>query len=958
MLSLIALSTLALPNLLECDRDLELGREVMQAAIEKARANVKLSFDGRDCGTGFFSPGENLTLTASNVPSGAMGLLELAPGGAQFNMRGATCEKLRLQVDLRRADRTPKIQIQAPSDSKSLLKVRMAYARGLGNVYLTGWCTLTPAVLGQMPASAQRATAPSPPSPPPPPPRFGTAPLVEAHRAGAPLVSPTVLRTGSVTADALGGDRCPRNVHCTLVVNLTLGLVRFKGPDGLEAGMYSYSSSGLVGPTIRVTPNTTLVVRLTNNAAKHATGAAGADLIPPRLPPHLAGTKDAANALAKASAAMADASPYSTNLHLHAIHASPNAPGDDYTARVPPGQTRTYIYRISPDHQGGTHFYHPHLHGTTATQLGGAALGALIIEEAPGQLPEEVQALDELPILVLTHVDMPRLVQAAMLQETTCIDTLTKTLTSLFAPPEDEEEEDDDDDDRLQASTQRMTTRSAAAAASEAAAEAAEVAAEAACRDEVWSLGPISGQPVSAVLVNGQLQPTIKMEAGTWYRARLIFSSLNAILLPQLPSPACETMLLAKDGLPLRAAPRKISHAVLGPGSRADLLLRCVAGRHSLFSAGSMNTTAFGADTEGRPRAWTDGPGVIQTPTLLTLIVGEGTEAHGTQPSAGDPAGSRVVADELRSRSRQLDTAANAVVGGACASLPTFAVARPCYLADLRNTPPAAVLNFGMGPQIEGALINGRAYGSPGLTPTFRAGSVVEVRLGGAEAHPFHSHVNVFQLQQTPLDTTNSGGYLEAGDWQDTLIAPRSPSLPEAETMTNSPPGWTRVRMQTDRYVGPQLLHCHNLEHSDRGQMMRTQIEGNEGDEWPGAQAVEPSCYRAGDSVPKPIILTPASSCSAKAESCDASRRSHLRGLVACSLARVWRAGVIASALEPPTDGLWLPNAIAALLLLAALCLAGLLGRHRSCFNVGTACERERRSLLRFSVVLERGYED
>ena len=105
---------------------------------------------------------------------------------------------------------------------------------------------------------------------------------------------------------------------------------------------------------------------------------------------------------------MADASPYH-QLHLQDTRL-PNAPGDDYTARVPPGQTRTYIYRISPDHQGGTHFYHPHLHGTTATQLGGAALGALIIEEAPGQLPEEVQALDE-PHLVLTHADMPRLVR-------------------------------------------------------------------------------------------------------------------------------------------------------------------------------------------------------------------------------------------------------------------------------------------------------------------------------------------------------------------------------------------------------------------------------------------------------------------------------------------------------------------------------------------------------------------
>ena len=237
---------LALPNLLECDRDLELGRgSCRQDQPCKCQALIRRQGLWH---AGFFSPGENLTLTASNVPSGAMGLLELAPGGAQFNMRGATCEKLRLQVDLRRADRTPKIQIQAPSDSKSLLKVRMAYARGLGNVYLTGWCTLTPAVLGQMPASAQRATAPSPPSPPPPPPRFGTAPLVEAHRAGAPLVSPTVLRTRSVTADALGGDRCPRNVHCTLVVNLV-----GDGSDGARAGVPSLQIAHLSplshGPT-------------------------------------------------------------------------------------------------------------------------------------------------------------------------------------------------------------------------------------------------------------------------------------------------------------------------------------------------------------------------------------------------------------------------------------------------------------------------------------------------------------------------------------------------------------------------------------------------------------------------------------------------------------------------------------------------------------------------------------
>ena len=42
---------------------------------------------------------------------------------------------------------------------------------------------------------------------------------------------------------------------------------------------------------------------------------------------------------------------------------------------------------------GGTYFYHPHLHGTTATHLTGGARSAH--RGAPGQLPPEVQAPDE-----------------------------------------------------------------------------------------------------------------------------------------------------------------------------------------------------------------------------------------------------------------------------------------------------------------------------------------------------------------------------------------------------------------------------------------------------------------------------------------------------------------------------------------------------------------------------------
>ena len=899
LLMLLITSVTTLPTMMECDRELKLGNEIMQAETEEAPSSVKLAFEGRPCGAGTFSPGETLTLSTANVPGGAMALVELGPG-AQFTAAPATCSKRRIQADFRQASSRPKIALRAPIDGRSPVSVRMAYSRGLANVYLTGWCTLTPMAPG---AAASPSPPPSPPAPPPPPPRHGNAPLVDMSAVGAPLASTPVLQ-------AEGSS--------TLVVNLTFGLVRYAGPNGLEAAMFSYSSPDapeaarrrLIGPTIRVAPNTTLVVHLTNAMQTASVSHGGAT-----------GSADAA-----ADAAIAGAGPYATNLHLHAIHGSPNAPSDDYSARLRPSETRTYRYTVSADHQGGTHFYHPHLHGNTAMQLGGAALGALIIDETPGQVPAEVAGLEELPPLVLSHVDMPRLMQAAMLQEAACVDALVKKLRQLRAAPSAADDGADDGADAAEA----MKAATAADA-------------EAACHDDVWALGPLRGVPSDSVLVNGQTQPTLSLVANRWYRVRLIFSSLNALLLPSLPSHACDLSLLAKDGLPLRIAPRQIAHAILGPGSRADLLIRCTAGRHSLSSRAGPNATAFGVDGSGRLRAWEGGPGVVQAPSLLTLVV-----QHEQQP-AGGPAGggaaataAGAAADELR-RARQLEVP-QPDAPAACAALPVFSPAAPCYLADLRKTPADTSLSFNMGPGMDGALINGRVYGTPGLTPTVRAGSVVELRLGGADQHPFHSHVNVFQLLDTPSDATRSGGYFRAGDWHDTLIAP-----PAAKPPKKLPSGWARVRMQADRYVGPQLLHCHNLEHSDRGQMMLTRVEGHEGDEWAGATSVAPTCHRAGGEVARPRILTP-SSCGRAPESleerCDASDgRGRLRRLAACA----WRGGVLQAALlvEPVDYMPQLLSGVAALGLAAPLlvCLMG--ARRRNPRGRGVlACESERRSLL------------
>ncbi len=103
----------------------------------------------------------------------------------------------------------------------------------------------------------------------------------------------------------------------------------------------------------------------------------------------------------------------STNLHTHGLHVypdiypqpatppyiNPNVPNlpplvfgdfvvDDPEYGIQPGQTRQYEYRIREDHPAGTYWYHPHLHGSSAMQVGSGMAGMLIIEGPIDEVPE------------------------------------------------------------------------------------------------------------------------------------------------------------------------------------------------------------------------------------------------------------------------------------------------------------------------------------------------------------------------------------------------------------------------------------------------------------------------------------------------------------------------------------------------------------------------------------------
>jgi len=112
--------------------------------------------------------------------------------------------------------------------------------------------------------------------------------------------------------------------------------------------------------------------------------------------------------------------PNSTNLHVHGLHVypdiypqpaappytSPNTTNppllygdfvvDDPDQGIQPGQERQYEYTIRDDHPPGTYWYHPHLHGSSAMQVGSGMAGALIIEGPIDDVPQIAAAVEKI----------------------------------------------------------------------------------------------------------------------------------------------------------------------------------------------------------------------------------------------------------------------------------------------------------------------------------------------------------------------------------------------------------------------------------------------------------------------------------------------------------------------------------------------------------------------------------
>ena len=188
-------------------------------------------------------------------------------------------------------------------------------------------------------------------------------------------------------------------------------------------------------------------------------------------------------------------------------------------------------------------------------------------------------------------------------------------------------------------------------------------------------------------------------------------------------------------------------------------------------------------------------------------------------------------------------------------------------LVDLRHQEPAKNLTFNMAqptyfygiandtlvpPGMPGNLLPGNLL-PPGTEfsyvtnnheqYTVPVGEAVGFNLRNVNGHPFHIHINPFQLtQEQPSHAEQwEKDWFKSGDWHDNLFMPGNGGNSQ------------NVLMQTDYFTGPTVVHCHLLMHEDEGMMIQINFTGTEGSRYPPAYGDTETC-RVMDTCTTPLI--------------------------------------------------------------------------------------------------------
>jgi FtsP/CotA-like multicopper oxidase with cupredoxin domain len=290
-------------------------------------------------------------------------------------------------------------------------------------------------------------------------------------------------------------------------------------------------------------------------------------------------------------------------------------------------------------------------------------------------------------------------------------------------------------------------------------------------------------------LVNGQVSPTIEMQPGEIQRWRFINATMSETawlryqFQPLSPGgPVPEIRQIAYDGIQL--APERYLDQLFGqsqqftlaPGNRVDLLVKAPASGQ----ANLVFTPIHGSQN-------------IPQPILVTLKVSE---------VSGSPAAEMNFPDQ--------------------SNYPPMPLWLKWDEKDPRNQIQGTRrLRFDndatQRPAIDGKAFDGHVNQLIALNT---AEEWVLENYWPGSIHPFHIHVNPFQVLEVydpnaQMQTVLSAPY----NWADTFVIPAAGTVNGQFT-----PGRLRIRTRYTDFAGTFVLHCHLLDHEDRGMMQEVEI--------------------------------------------------------------------------------------------------------------------------------------
>ena len=328
------------------------------------------------------------------------------------------------------------------------------------------------------------------------------------------------------------------------------------------------------------------------------------------------------------------------------------------------------------------------------------------------------------------------------------------------------------------------------------------------------ALGGGGSPPSTQVFINGLCRPTLKMFAGQTMRWRFINATgtpRGLMKLRLVKTLTCSKTfpitrvanqlmhLIALDGLSFYGInPQPVRFHLMGPGSRADFLINIKEpGIYTLLK------DAFPLESVLQPTSTNFTQASALSKAVLMYIEVQPSNYREEIPKIipGDkPDYLQAIwnVDKVRPDPVKFQ---NPVVG-------KFKIDNAYYDA---NVPIQANLNTAE----EWTLQNTGGGGGAGQINT----------------HPFHVHINPFQIVNIPFDFEVADADLTVPrlNWKDPCTWPFWDTVPiPAQIPPNTgPPGQLKIRTRFLIYDGEYVSHCHILVHEDVGMMINVKLNGS-----------------------------------------------------------------------------------------------------------------------------------